>query len=123
MRRLFAAVAVSAFVVALGAPAFAKEMTVKGELVDQGCYMKDHAKVGAAHKTCAGVCAKKGLPMAILTDDGKLYQISGELAKDTKTLADHASHVVEVTGDVTESDGKAMIDTNALKMVSVDKTK
>jgi predicted lipoprotein with Yx(FWY)xxD motif len=122
MRRLFAAVTVSAFVVALGAPAFAKEMTVKGELVDQGCYLKDHAKVGASHKACAGVCAKKGLPMAILTEDGKLYQITGDLAKDTKTLADHASHTVEVTGDVTESDGKMMIDTKALKMLGADKT-
>jgi len=113
---VFAAVAVSAFVAALCAPAFAKEMTVKGELVDQGCYMKDHTKVGESHKTCAGVCAKKGLPMAVLTEDGKLYQITGDLAKDTKTLADHASHTVEVTGDVTESDGKMMIDTKALKM-------
>jgi len=118
MRKLFAAVTVAVFVVALGAPAFAKDMTVKGELIDQGCYMKDHTKVGDSHKACAGICAKKGLPMAILTEDGKLYQITGDLAKDTAKLAQHASHTVEVTGDVTETDGKMMIDTKDLKMVN-----
>ena len=118
MRKLFAAVTAAAFVVALGAPAFAKEMTVKGEVVDQGCYMKDHTKVGEAHKDCATTCAKKGNPMALLTEDGKLYQITGGLAADNNAkLVNHVSHTVEVTGDVTEKDGKMMIAADSLKML------
>ena len=118
MRKLFAAVTAAAFVVALGAPAFAKEATIKGELVDQTCYMKDHAKTGEAHKDCAATCAKKGAPMAILTEDGKLYQITGGLAADNNAkLVAHVSHTVEVTGDVTEKDGKMTIAADSLKMV------
>ena len=118
MRSLFAGVTAAAFVMALGAPAFAKEMTVKGEVVDQGCYTKDHSKVGEAHKDCAATCAKKGLPMAILTEDGQLYQITGGLAADNNAkLVAHVSHTVEVTGDVSERDGKMTIAADSLKMV------
>ena len=118
MRKVFAAVVAAAFVMALGAPAFAKETTVKGEVVDQTCYMKDHAKSGEAHKDCAATCAKKGAPMAILTEDGKLYQITGGLAADNNAkLVAHVSHTVEVTGDVSEKDGKMMIAADSLKMV------
>jgi len=117
MRKFFATVTAAAFVVALGAPAFAADMTVKGELVDQGCYMKDHTKVGDAHKECGVTCAKKGLPMAILTEDGKLYQITGDYTKENNAkLVPHVSHTVEVTGEVSEKDGKMMIDAKDLKM-------
>src|SRR3979409_1219416 len=74
MRKFVAGMSVAAFVVALGVPAFAKTETVKGELVDQACYMKDHSKnVGEAHKECAVTCAKKGQAVALLTEDGKVY--------------------------------------------------
>jgi hypothetical protein len=126
MRKFYAGLAVAAFVVALGAPAFAKEETVKGQIVDQSCYMKDKASnAGKDHKMpqdvtdCAVSCAKKGAPMALLTSDGKLYTIGGELAanKNEKLIA-HISHTVEITGDVTEKDGKNMIAADSLKMVS-----
>jgi hypothetical protein len=117
MRKVFATVGLAAFVVALTAPAFAKEMTVKGELVDQTCYMKDHKNVGEAHKECAETCAKKGAPMAVLTQDGKLYQITGDLAANNNAkLVPHVTHTVEVTGDVSEKDGKMTIDAKDLKM-------
>ncbi len=123
MRKLFAAVTAAAFVVALGAPAFAKEMTVKGKIVDQTCYLKDKAsaitKDHGDMKDCAVDCAKKGAMMALLTEDGKLYQLGGGLAadKNAKIIA-HISHTVEVTGDVTETDGKMTIVADALKMIS-----
>ena len=117
MRKVFATLAATAFVAALAAPAFATEMTVKGELVDQTCYMKDHKNVGEAHKECAATCAKKCQPMAILTEDGKLYQITGDLAANNNAkLVPHVTHTVEVTGDVSEKDGKMMIDAKDLKM-------
>jgi len=126
MRKFYAGLSVAAFVVALAAPAFAKEETVKGQIVDQSCYMKDKASnAGKDHKMpqdvtdCAISCAKKGAPLALLTSDGKLYTIGGELAanKNEKLIA-HVSHTVEITSDVTEKDGKNMIAADSLKMVS-----
>jgi hypothetical protein len=119
MRQLAAGFTAAAFLVVLAAPAFAKSETVKGEIVDQTCYTKDKKNVGASHKECADTCAKKGAPLAILTPEGKVYQITGGLAADnTAKLVAHVTHTVEITGDVTEKDGKMMIAADALKMVA-----
>jgi hypothetical protein len=126
MRRMLAGLIAAAFVVALGAPAFAKEETVKGQIVDQTCYMKDKAsnaakdhKMAAEVKDCAVACAKKGAPMAVLTPDGKVYQITGDLAANmNEKIVPHVAHTVEITGDVTSKDGKTMIAASNLKMIS-----
>ena len=126
MRKLFAGLTVAAFVVALGTPAFAKTETVTGQIVDQTCYTKDMAsnkgvdhKMPADTKDCAIGCAKKGAPMALLTSDGKLYQITGGLAAEMNAkIIPHISHTVAVTGNVTTKDGKMMIAADSLKMVS-----
>ena len=125
MRRMFAALTVAAFVVALGVPAFAKTETVKGQVVDMGCYNKDKSNTGVDHKMpketkdCAIGCAKDGQPLALLTADGKVYQIAGGLAADKNAkLIAHVSHTVEVTGDVMDHGGKMMITADSLKMVS-----
>lgn len=123
MRKFFTGVSVAAFVVALGVPAFAKTETIKGELVDQACYTKDHAKnVGESHKECAVTCAKKGQTVALVTEDGKVYSVAGELAaeKNAKMVA-HMSHIVEITGDVSEKDGKMTITADSVKMLSKSK--
>ncbi len=126
MRKMFAGLAVAAFVLALGAPAFAKDVTVKGQIIDQACYKMDKSNTGNDHKMpkgdtkdCAIGCAKAGRPLAILTSDGKVYEITGGLAaeKNAKLIA-HISHIVEVTGDVTEKDGKMSIAADNLKMIS-----
>ena len=121
MRKVLAAAVAATFVVTLGASLFAKEMTVKGQVVDQTCYMKDKANNGADHgdmKDCASVCAKKGAPLAILTEDGKLYTITGGLAADKNAkLVPHVSHTVEITGDVSENDGKMSIAADKLTML------
>ena len=126
MRKMFAGLAVAAFVLALGAPAFAASATVKGQIVDESCYKADKSNTGVDHKMpkgdtkdCAIGCAKAGRPMALLTSDGKVYEITGGLAadKNAKIIA-HVAHTVEVTGDVTEKDGKMMIAADSLKMIS-----
>jgi len=126
MGKMFAGFIVAAFVVALGAPAFAATETVKGQIVDQACYKMDKSNTGVDHKMpkgdgkdCAVSCAKLGRPMALLTSDGKVYEIAGGLAaeKNAKIIA-HVAHTVEVTGDVTEKDGKMMIAADSLKMIS-----
>jgi hypothetical protein len=125
MKNTLAGVVAAAFVLALGVPAFAATETVKGQVVDQTCYTKDKANNGSDHKMpqdvkdCAIACAKKGAPLALLTADGKLYEITGGLAADKNAkLVAHVSHTVEVTGEVTEKDGKKMIASDALKMIS-----
>ena len=119
MRKMLAGLTAAALLLTLGAPAFAKTETVKGELVDQACYMKDKVKnVGAAHQECAQTCAKKGQPVALVTDDGKIYEVTGDLAANMNAkLAPHMSHTVELTGDVSEKDGKMTIAASDLKMI------
>ena len=89
MSKVFTGCIVAAFALALAAPASAATETVKGKIVDQTCYTKDmKSNAGKDHKMpaetvdCATACARKGAPLALLTDDGKLYQITGGLAAD-----------------------------------------
>jgi hypothetical protein len=126
MRKMLVGLSVAAFLLAIGAPAFARDMTVKGQIIDESCYKMDASNTGVDHKMpkgdtkdCAIGCAKAGRPMAILTSDGKVYELTGGLAadKNAKIIA-HISHTVEVTGDVTEKDGKMMIAADSLKMIS-----
>jgi hypothetical protein len=126
MRKMFAGIMVAAFVIALGAPAFAKTETVKGQIVDETCYALDKSNTGVDHKMpkgdtkdCAIGCAKAGRPMAILTSDGKVYEIAGGLAADKNAkIVPHVGHTVEVTGDVMDHGDKMMITADTLKMVS-----
>jgi hypothetical protein len=125
MRKMFAGLTVAAFAVVMTVPVFAKTETVTGQVVDQTCYMKDKANTGVNHNMsgkevadCAAACAKKGAPLALLTSDGKVYTIGGGLAADMNAkLIPHISHTVEVTGDVTEKDGKMMIAADNLRML------
>jgi hypothetical protein len=127
MRKVFAGWMAAAFVVALSVPAFAKTETVKGRIVDMSCYNmdkehnagKDHKMKSGDTADCATACAKMGRPMALLTEDGKVYELTGGLAADKNAkIIPHVSHVVEVTGEVTEKDGKTAISADSLKMVS-----
>ena len=121
-----AAAAAFTVTIALSASLAAKTETVKGQIVDQACYMKDMAsnkgvdhKMPAATKDCAIACAKKGAPLALLTSDGKVYTIAGGLAanKNEKLVA-HVGHTVEITGDTADTAGKLSITAADLKMVS-----
>jgi hypothetical protein len=127
MRKICAGLIATALLLAFSAPAFAKTETVKGKIVDVSCYNMDKANnAGKDHKMpkgdtpdCATGCAKAGRPMAVLTDDGKVYELTGGLAADKNAkIVPHIAHTVEVTGDVTEKDGKMMIAADSLKMLS-----
>ena len=115
MRQFFSGIAALAVIAALGAPAFAMTGTVKGQVVDQECYLRE--KKVDADKACAVECAKSGKPLALLTSDGKVYEITGGLAANkNEKLIEFAGHKVEATGDVTEKDGKKMIVLSNIKM-------
>jgi hypothetical protein len=124
MRQFLTAIAAATVIVTLSAPAWAKTMTVKGQVVDEGCSLREMGQKGDHHEKaeemaqCAIDCAKRGEPVALLTADGKVYRITGGLAanKNAKLIA-HMNHTVEITGEVTEKDGKVQIAANELKMV------
>ena len=66
-------VAVCAVAFGAGTPARAQEeVTVQGEIVDLACYMSKGSK-GPSHKACAQMCAKKGVPIGVLTDGGEVF--------------------------------------------------
>jgi hypothetical protein len=126
MRKMLAGLTVAGFVVAMSAPLLAATETVKGQIVDEGCYKMDKSNTGVDHKMpkgdtkdCAVACAKAGRPMAILTSDGKVYEIAGGLAADKNAkIIPHVGHTVEVTGDVMDHGDKMMIAADSLKMIS-----
>src|SRR6266849_7522736 len=127
MRGMLIALTAAAFVVALGAPAFAKVETVKGQLIDQSCYKMSKTNTGERHQMrngpvddCATECAKEGRPVALLTTDGKVYQVTGDVAANkNEKLVPHMTHTVEITGDVTtEQDGTMKIAGTNVKMLS-----
>ncbi len=85
----------------------AKEMTVKGEVVDVACYLAQGAK-GEDHIACAKACAKAGGSLGILTSNGTLYV--SLLPDDHKNgpnhlLMDHIGHTVEAKGYVRAKGG------------------
>jgi hypothetical protein len=125
MRRLLAVLVVTGLVFSLSASAFAATQTITGRLIDQTCYKANKANTGLDHKMpedtpgCAVTCAKMGLPVALLTDDGKVYTVTGDLAgSNNAKLVPHMSHKVELTGDVTQKGGTLTIAATNLKMIS-----
>jgi hypothetical protein len=53
------------------APA-SKQRTLTGTVIDVSCKFGQGLS-GAEHKMCSEICADRGLPLAILGEDGKLY--------------------------------------------------
>ena len=119
MRTLISLAAGAAFIVSLATALNAADMTVKGEVVDVACSVdKKDAGKGAAHASCAMVCAKKGQPVGILTADA-IYTVTGDYAanKNAKLLDFVAKNVI-VTGEVSEKDGQKMINVKSIKLAN-----
>ena len=83
-----------------------KPATITGELVDMGCYV-GHGAAGEKHMECAAKCIAGGMPMGLLTKDGKLYLLT--LAHDNAApfnmLKDMAGKQVNVTGPANVRNG------------------
>lgn len=126
MRTLSVGLVVGVLVLALSVSAFAATQTISGQLIDQSCYKMNSANTGVDHKMpsgdvkdCAITCAKMGRPVALLTSDGKVYTVTGDLAANSNAkLVPHMSHKVELTGDVSETGGTMTIAATSLKMIS-----
>jgi hypothetical protein len=58
--------------------------TVTGEVVDLSCYLHRPATShGTTHRKCAETCAKKGLPMGVLAEDGSVVLLLEDHANPT----------------------------------------
>jgi hypothetical protein len=125
MRQRLFRVGAGVALVVMALPSLAKGDTLKGKVIDQGCYMKDKAsnsavdhRMPAETKDCAIACAKKGQPMALLTPDGKVYQIAGALTGNNNAkLIPHLGHMVELSGAAMDMGGALMIHADDLKVI------
>jgi hypothetical protein len=96
------------FLLTIGASVFGRpavgqaqeEMTVQGEIVDLACYMAKGSR-GAAHKSCAQMCAKKGVPLGVLTDAGDVF-----LLLDDHNNPDAYDTAKKLAGERAEVSGK-----------------
>jgi hypothetical protein len=88
------------------------QRTITGTVIDVSCKF-GQGLTGADHKMCAGVCADKGIPLAILTDDGKLFlAISPAMPGESQNarLKEFAETRVTVTGKVFNAGGASAIE-------------
>ncbi|MGE3276512.1 MAG: hypothetical protein AB7O67_15470 [Vicinamibacterales bacterium] len=98
-RHLFAALAAVSLTAALAVAA--EPVSVEGELITIMCYT-GHGEDGrgASHAECARKCANEGYPLAVLTDDGVIYKITGRLTADNNAaLQDLLTKKVVATGE------------------------
>ncbi len=102
-----------------GFPAAARaqeDITVQGEILDMACYMAKGSK-GPSHKACAVLCAKRGVPIGVLTDSGEVYLLlddhnDSEPYEATKKFAGERA---EISGKKYNKQGVASIVVNAVK--------
>ena len=112
MKKLLAVICLAS-VVGMSAAVFAddkgKKETVTGEVVDLACYLSHGAK-GDKHAKCAEHCITAGMPVGVLTDDGKLFLLVGEKHKTLNSeLAAYAAKKITVTGEVGTQNGVSLM--------------
>ena len=118
MRRITVALAACALAAGLSGSLQAGEKTVKGELVDVHCQMKDADNKGAEHEDCALSCAKRGAAMGVMAADG-VYTITGDYTQNkNEKLIEYVSKTVEASGEVSEKDGKMTIEVASMKLAN-----
>ena len=82
-----------------------KPITLIGTVVDTGCYMV-HDGIGPDHAKCATECAKKGVGLAILDANDKVYvPIGMNHSNPNKPLMPYIEQKVKVTGTLVERGG------------------
>lgn len=94
-----------------------REATVTGTVVDVSCKFGQGLS-GPDHRMCAEVCADKGIPLAILADDGTLYlPTSAAMPGDSQNprLKPFAEQRVTVSGKVFAAGGAKAIQIASIK--------
>jgi hypothetical protein len=116
---LSAALALTASLALADGAAKAKTGTWKGEILDAGCYL-GHGAMGEKHKECALRCASNGMPIMLMTAEGKavLLTPNHDNADPYEQLKGWAGSVVEVTGTFNTRGGVSGIDVTGAKLAS-----
>ena len=93
--------------------------TLRGELVDTGCYLGHEAR-GEKHVGCATKCIAGGMPMGLLTADGTLYLITmnHDNPDPYNALKEMAGKTLDLTGVVMARGGMKGIDVTGFKAVA-----
>lgn len=93
------------------------EATIQGTVIDISCKFR-HGLTGADHRMCAQVCADRGIPLAILGNDGTLYlAVSAGMPGDSQNerLREFAEQEVTVQGTVYEAGGASAIQIESIR--------
>ena len=92
--------------------------SVTGEVVDLACYMAHpETSRGPSHKKCAETCAKKGIPLGLLTDDKQVFILleDHENAKPYGQAKDKAGEKITIDGNKVAQGGLQGIVVEAVK--------
>jgi hypothetical protein len=87
-----------------------KRVQVTGEVIDTWCYVTEIMfALGTAHHQCAVWCAVGGIPVSILSEDGKVYVVLKIEGDDTSVnnpkVVNIQTHQITVDGDLYDRDG------------------
>jgi hypothetical protein len=97
----------------------AEKAKIRGEVIDSACYIKMGAK-GPDHAKCAVNCAKAGIPLALLTDEGHVVWLSSD--KDMESvnpkLVEFASKKVVLTGTWHKKGGTKLFSVEKVELAS-----
>jgi hypothetical protein len=84
-----------------------KPVTITGTVIDSGCYMS-HDAIGEKHTDCATMCAKNGVPLAIVDAAGKVYMpVAADHKNQNAKLMPFVEKKVKVSGTLLEKGGLA----------------
>ncbi len=116
------ALAVLAVAVTMPLMAATQQVTVRGEVVDSVCFIKQGAR-GADHRDCAQTCADGGIPLALVEEgtDQLIWLASKAMMKGAnEELKAHASHTVEITGEWAERGGAKILIIDSIEHISAN---
>jgi hypothetical protein len=96
-----------------GKPLPGKVVSLVGEIIDLSCYLQ-LGKHGTKHRDCGQKCLKAGMPIGLLTKDGKVYQLMEEehdprrdgLTNFRQAAIENMAYVMEVSGTLSEVEGQ-----------------
>jgi hypothetical protein len=92
-----------------------QEIVVKGEVLDMTCYIA-HNLSGPEHAQCAKDCIRKGLPVGIKGEDGKVYLLTTNAGHSVNAeLADYAAKIVTIKGKQSMRNGFAQLQVEEIR--------
>jgi hypothetical protein len=92
-----------------------KELTIKGEVLDQHCFMIHHGS-GPDHAGCSNACISRNVSIGFLAGDGEFYLLLGETLNTVKDKVDKMAGKPAVLKGYLETRGGL----KAIRMTSIE---